>query len=896
LLFESDPGHKGFCHFAKNARSHLAGSPLRTDAVSEAAMDLSVIVPVYNGEAFIAQTIRDLVSYLAVWGERAELIVVDDGSTDRTADIATESAAGTPIPVWVLASPENQGKGAAIARGMAQAAGKYRVFLDADLAYPPQAIGEVMASLRDGADVVIGSRVHDQSTYQVKPSFFRYLYTRHVAGRIFNWIVRMVLLPGVYDTQAGLKGFTAGAADALFGSWMPAGFSFDLAVLARAQRNGFTIVQIPVQYRYDSEATTVRFFGDSVDALRDIAMIRMRFGAPLVEPLLARMPDWSSRQRKRIQTAIDSPSATWVGLGLMLGGLAAHGIIRFVYPNAVLAAACWLLAVGGLFLLAGKDDTGVATKGGRIFPTRTELAVFLLIFTVTAFLRLWRLSEIPPMIHGDSAECGIQGLRVLLGNVRDVFSFSPWYFTPYPAHLPYTLSFALAGVTVLGLRLPSAVVGILSVIPLYFLVRNWLGRRPAQIASILFALSHPAIHFSRIGLWNIQVMFLELIAFAFLATALRRHSAEWAAGAGIVAGFGFYSYTAGRLILVVALALLVVQVLFGERRKLAPVGAFLCAGFLVALSPLAVSYMKSPGVLETDRTASVLATAEVNQAHVRSVTNETTLAGILRVQAARSVLGFFNRADRSGQYGTEQSLTSPFTAALALGGLLVVLWRFREVESQLLVVWTVLGLVLGSVLIIDPPSATRLIVLFPVPYILVAVFLDQIFRRLDPKPAKIRLPVVWGVMILVLSEAVIFNLGGYRKYVARVDAEAGTWDMINTIEDYGDEYDYYIFGGPSIAATNPALRLFDSGQRLINGVTPLDLPAALRRGSVVMVPRILIDLEPELRNLGEVITERFPNSDRVRVGASDRGELLLYFISNEGDPTPFGGPAEDETR
>jgi dolichyl-phosphate beta-glucosyltransferase len=884
---------RGFSYLVENVSECFTDALVQPYAVSEATMDLSVIVPVYNGEPFIAQTIRDLVGYLAVWGERAELIVVDDGSTDRTAEIVADATADTPIPVRVLLSPENQGKGAAIARGMGEAVGKYRVFLDADLAYPPQAIGEILASLTDGADVVIGNRVHIGSTYQVRPSFFRYLYTRHVAGRIFNWLVRVVLLPGIYDTQAGLKGFTAAAAEALFGRWMPAGFSFDLAILVRAQRDGLTIAQIPVQYRYDSEPTTVRFLSDSVDALRDIAMIRVRFGGPFVEPLLMRIQAWRSRQLKRLQTAISAQSATWVGAASMLAGLAGHAIFRFEYPNEILAAAFWLLAVGGLLLLAAKDDSGMATKGGKIFPTRTELVVFLLILGVTAFLRMWRLSELPPTVHGDSAECGIQGLRILMGDVKDIFGFSPWYFTPYPAHLPYALSFALAGVTVLGLRLPSAVVGTLSVIPLYFLVRNWLGRRPAQIASILFALSHPAIHFSRIGLWNIQVMFLELVAFAFLATALRRASAAWAAVAGIVAGLGFYSYTAGRLILIVSLTLLAIQFLLGERRKLVPVGVFLGAGFLVALSPLAVSYMKSPEVLESDRTGSVLAISEFNQAHVRSVTHESTLAGILRVQAVRSLKGFFNLGDRSGQYGTEQPLTSPLTAALALCGLLVLVWRFREVESQLLVVWTVLGLVLGSVLIIDPPSATRLIVLFPVPYILVAVFLEQVFRRLDPKPKSIAIPIIWGVVFVIFGEAVVFNLGGYRRYITVVDAEARSWDMVKTIEKYGNKYEYYIFGGPAIAATNPTLRLFERDKRLVNGVTPLDLPDSLIGDTVIMVPRILIDLEPQLRNLGEVVTERFPDSERVRVGGSDRGELLLYFVSTDGGPPRFGGSVDD---
>ena len=239
-------------------------------------IDLSVVMPVYNGEPFIARTIRELIDYLASLEEPAELIVIDDGSTDRTAAIVDEAVADAAVPINFIRSPQNEGKGAAIKRGMAVARGRYRVFLDADLAYSPHAIFEVRSKLVEGADVVIGSRVHPDSTYQVKPSFFRYLYTRHVAGRIFNWIVRFSLLPGIFDSQAGLKGFTGEATDTIFGGWLPDGFSFDLGVLSRARHERLSIEQIPVHYRYDSEPTTVRFMKDTVAALYDLAVVRLR--------------------------------------------------------------------------------------------------------------------------------------------------------------------------------------------------------------------------------------------------------------------------------------------------------------------------------------------------------------------------------------------------------------------------------------------------------------------------------------------------------------------------------------------------------------------------------------------------------------------------------------------
>jgi dolichyl-phosphate beta-glucosyltransferase len=237
---------------------------------------LSVVVPVYNAETFIADAMRELTTYLKAWPEPVELIIVDDGSTDQTSRLLKEAVADAPIPVQMLRNARNRGKGAAIYRGMKLASGHPRVFLDADLAYPPSEIAQVCAVLSAGADVVIACRVHPSSRYVISPSFFRYLYTRHVAGRIFSWLAHVVLLPGILDSQAGLKGFTAAAAEQLFSGWLPDGFSFDLAVLFRAQQLGLTIEQMPVVYRYDTEPTTVRFLLDTLVVLRDLVRIRIR--------------------------------------------------------------------------------------------------------------------------------------------------------------------------------------------------------------------------------------------------------------------------------------------------------------------------------------------------------------------------------------------------------------------------------------------------------------------------------------------------------------------------------------------------------------------------------------------------------------------------------------------
>ena len=851
-------------------------------------IDLSVVVPVYNGEAFVERTITRLIDYVNSLDEPAELIIIDDGSTDRTADLIAEKLTEAPVPVQFVQSPRNEGKGAAIRRGMAAAQGRYRVFLDADLAYSPDAISEVRSKLVEGADVVIGSRVHPDSTYQVKPSFFRYLYTRHVAGRIFNWIVRFFLLPGIFDSQAGLKGFTSEAADTIFGGWLPDGFSFDLGVLSRARHERLSIVQIPVHYRYDSEPTTVRFMNDTAGALYDLAVVRLRIGGEYSKKGFGRLTAWAGRQLSRVDSLTRSPAASAYGPAVVVLGLAGHLVFRTTAPNNLLAMLSWLIAMAGLFLLALWNDRGLPADNRPVFSSGGELGIFLLLFALTAFLRLWSLADLPAVIHGDSAECGIQGLKILEGQVKDVFGFSRWYYTPFPAYLPYAASFALVGKTVLGLRLPSALAGTFCMVPLYFLVRGWLGVRAARIATILFALSHTAIHFSRIGLWNIQALLLALVGFTALAAAIRKGSATSASWAGIVAGLGFYTYTGGRLILVVSLALLALQLLVGDRRRWLNISGFVAAGFAVAIIPMIFNYATDPDVIEADRTNSVFVFAESTRAHVESVTGETSRSRILRYQTIQSLKGFYSKGDLSGQYGGDP-ITSPAIAMLALAGILFALLRIRETESRLILLWAGLGLLLGSILIINPPSHTRLIMLFPVPFIFAALALETAFgwlQRLGGQWARL---LILTACILVLGQAAFFNLSGYRRYLIRVDLEGRIWDVARVIQEHGEGFTYYFFGGPTMSANAPGLRLFESGNKIITSYTPTDIPQTLARTSVFIIPALLLDLEPQMRDVGTVITERFPDSTREVTGGAENPQLVIYVAEDGGRRPSSGG-------
>jgi dolichyl-phosphate beta-glucosyltransferase len=237
--------------------------------------ELALVVPIYHCTGHLERTLDELSSFLDDGSRSSQLILVNDrgtqpGVTERLRRFATRDG------VTLLENDRNRGKGFSVARGMLSAAARYRVFTDADLAYPLSQVWNVVSALERGADIAIACRVLPQSEYLMSSSYLRYLYTRHVMSRAFNRLVRLTLLPGVLDTQAGLKGFTAKAASEVFSRVSIAGFGFDVECLYVARLLGLRVEQVPVRFRYESEPSTVRFLKDARTMAADVARIRWR--------------------------------------------------------------------------------------------------------------------------------------------------------------------------------------------------------------------------------------------------------------------------------------------------------------------------------------------------------------------------------------------------------------------------------------------------------------------------------------------------------------------------------------------------------------------------------------------------------------------------------------------
>ena len=225
---------------------------------------LSVVVPAFNEEGSIGRCLSELRVCLDRLGLAWEIVVVDDGSNDGTGAVAGQHAEADPR-IRVLRGGR-AGKGAAVRRGMLEARGLWRFMADADLAMPPDNLDRFLhvVSSTPSPDIVIGSR-EAPGSQRVGEHWLRYSI-----GRVFNAYVRLLLLPGIMDTQCGFKLFSATAAEALFRRLTVEGFAFDVELLVMARRAGYEIREVGIEWngRADSRVAVSRGAGAFGDVLR----------------------------------------------------------------------------------------------------------------------------------------------------------------------------------------------------------------------------------------------------------------------------------------------------------------------------------------------------------------------------------------------------------------------------------------------------------------------------------------------------------------------------------------------------------------------------------------------------------------------------------------------------
>ncbi len=281
--------------------------------------EISIIVPCYNAASVLRRSVEALVDYLTGLGRTWELVIVDDGSTDATWEVLQELIRrfGESY-VYPLHNDANRGKGCAVRNGMLAARGRYRIFIDVDLNYRPPEIGKILSHLEADADVAIASRVASGARVTMSPWHIQYIYTRHLMSRLLNKVFRNLFVRGILDSQAGLKGFTDAAAQAIFPLTTVDGFSFDIEVLYIAQHLRLTIEEVGIDFIYGREPSTVKFLKDGLGVVRDMIMTKVNEARGLYDTL-AQSSSVPARQRLLVVTADDFGLSEWANRGIIRG-------------------------------------------------------------------------------------------------------------------------------------------------------------------------------------------------------------------------------------------------------------------------------------------------------------------------------------------------------------------------------------------------------------------------------------------------------------------------------------------------------------------------------------------------------------------------------------------------
>lgn len=233
--------------------------------MQQSASPLTIVIPAYNEERRLPRTLREIDRWVARHEPEAEVIVVENGSTDRTVQIVRDFQAEHPYVRLIEGVP--RGKGRAVREGMLSAGGALCFLCDADLSMPIDELDTFLGAMRTGADAAIGSRELPDSRRVDEPPL------RHFMGRVFNLLVKAIVVRGFEDTQCGFKMFRRAAARDIFRRSRLSGWGFDAEILFLAHKLGYRVVEVPIEWHSDRDSR-VRPVHDALAMIRELFAIR----------------------------------------------------------------------------------------------------------------------------------------------------------------------------------------------------------------------------------------------------------------------------------------------------------------------------------------------------------------------------------------------------------------------------------------------------------------------------------------------------------------------------------------------------------------------------------------------------------------------------------------------
>ena len=227
----------------------------------------SIVIPAYNESGRIPATLDSVISCVRSHGWNAEIIVVNDGSSDNTAEVVLEIARSAP-ELRLIQNPGNRGKGYSVRSGILQALGEVVMFTDADLSSPMEEAERLFAAIAAGADIAIGSRWLESSRQTHRQPLYRQGF-----GRCFNGVTRAIMQLPFADTQCGFKAFTRHAAQTVFQLQTIERWGFDPEILFIALKRGFRVVEVPVSWAHDAR-TRMSYLRDGLVMLEELVRVR----------------------------------------------------------------------------------------------------------------------------------------------------------------------------------------------------------------------------------------------------------------------------------------------------------------------------------------------------------------------------------------------------------------------------------------------------------------------------------------------------------------------------------------------------------------------------------------------------------------------------------------------
>ena len=236
---------------------------------------LSIIIPAYNEESRLPDTLEQVIRFLEKQTFTSEIVVVENGSRDRTYAIAQEFAKKNGNVRAI--QNEARGKGLAIQRGMQEAKGEYLFMCDADLSMPIEELSKFLPPQLQNVDIAIASREAPGSIRYNEP------YYRHLTGRVFNTLIRLLVLPTLQDTQCGFKCIRADVARDIFPYQTLTGWAFDVELLYIARHHGYRIVEIPIHWYFNADSK-ISVLRDSLRMFLDLLLIRRNARRGLYDP------------------------------------------------------------------------------------------------------------------------------------------------------------------------------------------------------------------------------------------------------------------------------------------------------------------------------------------------------------------------------------------------------------------------------------------------------------------------------------------------------------------------------------------------------------------------------------------------------------------------------------